>query len=116
MTTQKTKLMGLPCPSHNWRKSGKRVVALFAAVATAWLTVYIVRYTPLTVYILDHLNLRPLFLPNILCPLCNNFAFNFIVDNRNFCTSTSGSDVFLLILLPTFHPNLNPPQAIPPSS
>ena len=112
MTTQKTKLMGLPCPSHNWRKSGKRVVALFAAVATAWLTVYLVWYTPLTVYILDHLNLRPLFLPNILCPLCNNFTFNFVVDNRNFCTSTSGSDVFLLILVATFHANLDARQAI----
>lgn len=87
----------------------KRAAALCSLIGLAWAVVYLVWYTPVLVYILDHLSLRPLFLPNLRCVGCNNFSFNFIVDNRNFC---SGADVFLLIIVATFHANLDGRQAI----
>jgi hypothetical protein len=55
------------------------------------------------------MNLRPFFLPNILCDSCNNFSYPLMVTNENFCT---GQEVFLLILVASFHANMNARQAI----
>jgi len=71
-------------------------------------------FTPIVVYVLDRLHLRTLFLPDIACFGCNNFTYQYMVDNRNFCTDSSGKlqPVFLLILVASFHANLDARQAI----
>jgi len=75
---------------------------------------YLLWFTPLVVYVLDRLHLRHFFLPNLICVGCNNFTYPYIIDNRNFCTDSSGKlqRVFLLILVASFHANLDARQAI----
>lgn len=97
----------------------KRVVLSAAVVSLTYMTIYGIWFTPLTVYALDLLNIRPFFLPNIACRGCNNFTFRFMVDNRNFCRDDDRGggggttrEVFLLILVATFHANMDARQAI----
>ena len=75
---------------------------------------YLLWFTPLVVYTLDRLKLRSLFLPNIVCIGCNNFTYPYVVNNRNFCADSRGKlqPVFLLILVASFHANLDARQAI----
>jgi len=76
--------------------------------------VYFMWCTPLVVYVLDRLRLRKFFLPNTVCIGCNNFTYPYMIDNRNFCTDSGGKlqPVFLLILVASFHANLDARQAI----
>ena len=124
----------------------RRIAAVCGTALLSYRFVYLVWFTPLPVYLLDRLNLRPFFLPNIVCDRCNDFAFHFPVDNRNFCAVASGrslnsvgikdtakgvrtadnvgqndkdvpegdlgEDVFLLILVATYHPHMDARQAI----
>lgn len=103
---------------------------LFSATGLCSLTalmVYVYWFTPLPVYVLDRLNLRSLFLPNLTCRDCNNFTYQYIVDNRNFCSTAAPSvrvidnngngednsnEIFLLILVATFHANADARRAI----
>jgi len=75
---------------------------------------YLLWFTPVFVYILDRLRLRNLFLPNLTCSGCNNFTYPYVVDNQNFCMFPDGrfQPVFLLILVASFHANLDARQAI----
>jgi galactosylgalactosylglucosylceramide beta-D-acetylgalactosaminyltransferase len=94
----------------------RHVPALLVIVSAGSLAlglIYLLWFTPLAVYVLDRLNLRPFFLPNIICTGCNNFTYRYMVDNRNFCSPSSGGrPVFLLILVASFHANLDARQAI----
>ena len=75
---------------------------------------YLLWFTPLVLYVLDRLHLRNFFLPDISCIGCNNFTYPYIVDNRYFCADSDGKlkPVFLLILVASFHANLDARQAI----
>jgi len=75
---------------------------------------YLLWFKPLVAYVLDRLSLRQFFLPNLVCIGCNNFTYPYVIDNRNFCTDASGKlqPVFLLILVASFHANLDARQAI----
>lgn len=75
---------------------------------------YLLWFTPLAAYILDRLGLRTFFLPNMVCIGCNNFTYPYVIDNEHFCTDSSGKlqSVFLLILVASFHANLDARQAI----
>jgi len=77
-------------------------------------TLYLLWFTPLAAYVFDRLNLRQFFLPNMVCIGCNNFTYPYMVDNRNFCTDSAGKlqPVFLLILVASFHANMDARQAI----
>jgi len=100
----------------------RKYVVLILIIVLVYVAVYLTQFTPLPVYVLDQLNLRPFFLPNIACPRCNNFSYPYIVDNRNFCSpsttrvgssAVTGEDgVFLLILVATFHANADARNAI----
>ena len=76
--------------------------------------VYLLWSTPFATYVLDRLLLRSLFLPNISCVGCNNFTYPYMIDNRNFCSDASGQlqSIFLLILVASFHANLDARRAI----
>ena len=58
-------------------------------------------------YLLDHLNLRSYFLPDLTCDGCNDFSAKYIIENENFCRDASGQfeDITLLILVASYHPN-----------
>lgn len=85
------------------------VILLAACILFAWVLIF----TPIPVYVLDRLNLRPLFLPDIKCDGCNNFTYNFLVANENFCNKPGAdSDVFLLIMVASYHPNVDARKAI----
>jgi len=75
---------------------------------------YLLWFTPLPAYLLDRLGLRTFFLPNMVCFGCNNFTYPYVIDNEHFCTDSSGKlqPVFLLILVASFHANLDARQAI----
>jgi len=75
---------------------------------------YLLWFTPVVVYVLDRLHLRQFFLPRMICIDCNNFTYPYVVDNRNFCSDADGKlqPVFLLILVASFHANLDARQAI----
>jgi hypothetical protein len=102
----------------------RKIVAVLLACSIVFGSFYLIEYTPLPVYILDRLNLRPFFLPKIACRGCNNFSYAFMVDNRNFCSPTAGArppssadddggrEIFLLILVATFHANADARRAI----
>lgn len=76
------------------------------------LLVYLFWYTPFPVYVLDRLNLRPFFLPNILHKdRCNDFNYTFIIENSNFCGDPN-EELFLLIIVTTYHPNVDARQMI----
>jgi hypothetical protein len=85
-----------------------RIVALAAGIAALLGLGYVALYTPFPVYVLDKLNLRPFFLPNIICRNCNNFTYDYIIDNRGACQE----DVYLLIIVASYHANVNARQAI----
>jgi len=75
---------------------------------------YLLWFTPVVVYVLDRLHLRHYFLPYMTCIGCNNFTYPYVVANRNFCSNAEGKlkPVFLLILVASFHANLDARQAI----
>lgn len=97
-----------------------RFFGFLAFLLLAYILVYLFWYTPLPVYILDRLNLRPIFLPDIVCPNCNNFTYQYVVNNADFCVNslrnTSANDgeheIYLLILVASFHANFDARQAI----
>lgn len=75
---------------------------------------YLMWFTPLAAYVLDRLGLRKFFLPDMVCIGCNNFTYPYVIDNEHFCTDSSGKlqSVFLLMLVASFHANLDARQAI----
>jgi len=75
--------------------------------------VYVCRYTPLPVYLLDHLNLRHFVLPDILCRNCSWIADRrVLVGNSSVCTSAQGEGVFLITVVISYHANLLSRNAI----
>ena len=92
----------------------KKPVLILLLLATV-ITISLVSWlTPLPVYILDQLNLRPFFIPNLLCNNCNNFTTNFFIENENFCKNDQGDyeEISLLILVASYHPNVNARRTI----
>ncbi len=73
-----------------------------------WAAVYL-RYlltsTPFSVYILDKLDIRTYFLPNIACDNCNNFSYSYIVENKDAC-SDAAEEIHLLIIVMSYHANV----------
>jgi len=95
--------------------SGLRCILLILPVTVLTVAAfYLLWFTPLVAYVLDRLGLRHIFLPNLICVGCNNFTYPYIIDNQDFCTDSSGKlqPVFLLILVASFHANLDARQAI----
>ena len=103
---------------HIWSQSQYYVIRwMLLILPVTGLTVgllYLLWFTPLIAYVLDRLSLRQFFLPNLVCVGCSNFTYPFVIDNRNFCSDSSGNlqPVFLLILVASFHANLDARQAI----
>jgi len=108
-------------PRPTIRELLRRLSLFIGGAVLAYLFVYLVWFTPLLVYILDYLYLQPL--PNIICNRCNNFTYQYPVENSNFCSPVKREQweneadrveegVFLLILVATYHPNMNARQAI----
>ena len=90
------------------RNKLRHVFLLACCIGATVLIIYTALFTPLPVYALDKLNLRPFFLPNIICKGCNNFTYEYVIDNHDACKD----DVFLLILVASYHANVNARQAI----
>jgi len=97
-----------------WCQSLRWIILILSVIGFTVGAFYVLWFTPIVVYVLDRLHLRLLFLPNFICIGCNNFTYPYVVDNRNFCTDSGGKlqPVFLLILVASFHANLDARQAI----
>ncbi len=63
----------------------KQTVILSSLLGIAVAVVYLMLFTPTPVYLLDRLNMRQFFLPNILCNRCTNLTFNYLINNRSAC-------------------------------
>ena len=87
------------------------LISIPSLISVILLVLYCLRYTLVVIYVSDYLNIRRFFLPVLVCAGCNNFTFRYPVDNRHFC-GTAKSDIFLLILVATFHANLEGREAI----
>ena len=87
------------------------VISITSLISAISLVLYCLHYTLVVVYVSDYLNIRRFSLPVLVCAGCNNFTFRYPVDNPNFC-GTAESDIFLLILVATFHANLEGREAI----
>ncbi len=75
-------------------------VALLTVFTTLGFTaIYLMLFTPTPVYILDRLNLRPFFLPNIMCDGCNNFKFKYLMNNKSACTDQEEVSLFKMVYL-----------------
>ena len=88
---------------------GLTVLLIFTAAVSGigiWGIYYSYRYTPLPVYLLDKVNLRPFFLPNIICNRCNNFTVRYLVDKEARCEPDE--EIFLLNVLISYSPNVIP--------
>lgn len=84
----------------------KWTIVVTISLATCFL-VWALISTLLPLYILDRLNLRQYFLPDIACENCNNFTYNYLVTNENFCNKSGiNNDIFLLIMVASHHPNI----------
>ena len=86
-----------------------QVLLIASAGGLMVLITYTLLATPLPVYILDKLNLRPFFLPNIICDRCNNFTYTYMINNSEACRDR---DVYLLIIVASFHANADGRKAI----
>lgn len=116
-------------PAVVCRRCG-RLIAFISVLVLVYILVYLFWRTPLPVYTLDRLNLRPFFLPDIACLGCNNFTYPYMVENSKFCTASGRNrnasisvtedgksnaetdEIFLLILVATFHANADARRAI----
>lgn len=88
----------------------RRTVLVISLLAVAGCVFYLHHYTAIPVYMLDQLNLRPFFLPNIMCHQCNNFTVKYVIANKQLCASVDS--VFLLIVVLSFHPHADARRAI----
>jgi len=90
------------------------IMLVLSVIGFAMGALYLLWFTPIAAYVLDRLHLRQFFLPNIICIGCNNFTYPYVVNNRNFCSDSNGKlkPIFLLILVASFHANMDARQAI----
>ena len=88
-----------------------RQTALAACLlAVAGFVFYVYHFTAIPVYVLDQLNLRPFFLPNILCDRCNNFSVPYVIANEKLCAGVDTVDLLILIL--SYQPHADARRAI----
>ena len=90
--------------------SVKQKVFIVSLLAVAGIASYVCHYTAMPVYVLDKLNLRPFFLPNIKCNGCNNFTVKYVVANKDLCAKVDS--LFLLIIVLSFQPHADARRAI----
>ena len=85
-------------------------VTLLLVAAILLSGLYVALYTPVPVYILDRLNLRPFFLPNIQCRNCTHIprAATLLSNASAACPP----DTFLLNVVVSYHANLMSRNAI----
>lgn len=62
---------------------------------------------------LTGLHLQHLLFPDLIPGSnCNVFNYRYMIHNRNFCGENGGANVFLLIIVPSHHPNIAARNAI----
>lgn len=88
----------------------RQTVLVVSLLAVAGFVFYMYLYTAMPVYVLDQLNLRPFFLPNIMCERCNNFSVTYVIANEQLCAGVDS--VYLLIIVLSFQPHADARHAI----
>ena len=87
----------------------RKLILLGLGIGASVFFIWVAFFTPFPVYVLDQFNLRPFFLPNIICKGCNNFTYDYIIENKDACKD---NEVFLLLIVASYHANVNARQAI----
>ncbi len=81
---------------HQQRLIQAAILTVFTILG--FTAIYLMLFTPTPVYILDRLNLRPFFLPNIMCDGCNNFTFKYLMNNKSACTDQEEVSLIIFML------------------
>ena len=76
----------------------KQIIIISLLTATALTIAYLFMFTPIAVYMLDRLNLRPFFLPNILCNNCTYLPFKYIINNQMVCEGQQVIPLFIIVI------------------
>ncbi|KAK2169305.1 hypothetical protein LSH36_11g05033 [Paralvinella palmiformis] len=88
---------------YHWRSILLAVSCTILIVVLVHVSRYVLYSTPVPVYVLDKLNLRQYTLPELACQRCNNFSYDYIVENEKFC---GDEEIFLLTFVTSFHTNV----------
>ena len=86
------------------------IIGVTLLIGLTFLLHYLFTATPLPVYTLDRINLRPFFLPDIQCNHCNNFTVNYLVHEKAKCDLDE--PLFLLNFLISYSPNVRPRKIV----
>lgn len=92
--------------SERWRatapgKNRMKLIFLFSTVTISFGFTYGTWHFSLPAYVVDNLNFRTFYLPQILCDNCTHFPFKYLIQNETNCDLQE--DIFLLNIIISHH-------------